>query len=287
MKKTVFIASIGVMALLLSCNNGKLKDAQNAAARDSVVIETLSAQKDSLMSLVGDISSNLLEINKLEGIVSSKDFNSESPAKKTEILNNIEAIKMELANRRQKLEELEKKLKNSNGYTANLQKTIESQKQLIDSQSAKIQSLEKELADANVKIEGLNVQVDSLNTEVSNVEQAKQLAEEKSESLSNQLNTCYYIVDTNKYLKDKKILEKKFLGRTKIMEGEFDRSAFTQADKRILTEIATSSKSAKVMTKQPENSYEIVDDENGNKIIKITNPNLFWEKSDFLVIEVK
>ena len=275
-----------ISVFAVSCSDGKTDNAADEAAQDSIRIETLETEKDSLMSLMGEISNNLIEINGLENIVTSKEFKSESPSRKREILNNIEAIKQELAVRRQKLEQLEEKLKKQNGYTANLQKTIDSQKQLIDQQNKKITDLEDELAKANIKIEDLNVRVDSLNTEVSNVSKEKQIAEQKTEELTNQLNTCYYIVETNKVLKEKKILEKRFLGRTKIMEGDFDRSAFVKADKRSLTEIPTGSTSAKVVSKQPADSYEIVD-ENGYKVVKITNANLFWEKSDFLVIEVK
>ena len=285
MKRVFFVAGL-ITVFAVSCSDGKTDNAADEAAQDSIRIETLETEKDSLMTLMGEISNNLIEINGLENIVTSKEFKSESPSRKREILNNIEAIKQELAVRRQKLEQLEEKLKKQNGYTANLQKTIDSQKQLIDQQNKKITDLEDELAKANIKIEDLNVRVDSLNTEVSNVSKEKQIAEQKTEELTNQLNTCYYIVETNKVLKEKKILEKRFLGRTKIMEGDFDRSAFVKADKRSLTEIPTGSTSAKVVSKQPADSYEIVD-ENGYKVVKITNANLFWEKSDFLVIEVK
>ena len=285
MKRVFFVAGL-IAVFAVSCSDGKTDNAADEAAQDSIRIETLETEKDSLMSLMGEISNNLIEINGLENIVTSKEFKSESPSRKREILNNIEAIKQELAVRRQKLEQLEEKLKKQNGYTANLQKTIDSQKQLIDQQNKKITDLEDELAKANIKIEDLNVRVDSLNTEVSNVSKEKQIDEQKTEELTNQLNTCYYIVETNKVLKEKKILEKRFLGRTKIMEGDFDRSAFVKADKRSLTEIPTGSTSAKVVSKQPADSYEIVD-ENGYKVVKITNANLFWEKSDFLVIEVK
>lgn len=285
MKKILLF--IGVSALVLSsCNNQKLEQAREAAVQDSLTIESLTAQKDSLMSLVGDINNNLLEINELENIVTSKDFQSESPSQKREVLNNLANIKRELAERRKKLEDLEAKLKKNNGYTANLKKTIDTQKQLIEEQNSKISMLEGELAKANIKIEGLTGQVDSLNTQVETVSNAKAEAEARSVQLNDQLNTCYYVVATNKELKAMQILEKKFLGRTKVMEGDFDRSAFVKADRRTLTEINTNSKSAQIKTKQPANSYEIVD-VNGLKTIKIINPNLFWEKSDFLVIEVK
>ena len=81
------------------------------------------------------------------------------------------------------------------------------------------------------------------------------------------------------------LLEKKFLGKTKIMEGNFDRSFFTKADKRTLKSINTYAPKAKILTKQPVSSYEI-NDVGGNKVINITNPTLFWEKSDFLIIQI-
>ena len=180
MKRVFFVAGL-IAVFAVSCSDGKTDNAADEAAQDSIRIETLETEKDSLMSLMGEISNNLIEINGLENIVTSKEFKSESPSRKREILNNIEAIKQELAVRRQKLEQLEEKLKKQNGYTANLQKTIDSQKQLIDQQNKKITDLEDELAKANIKIEDLNVRVDSLNTEVSNVSKEKQIAEQKTE----------------------------------------------------------------------------------------------------------
>ena len=98
MKKILLF--IGASALVLSsCNNQKLEQAREAAVQDSLAIESLTAQKDSLMSLVGDINNNLLEINELENIVTSKDFQSESPSQKREVLNNLANIKRELAER--------------------------------------------------------------------------------------------------------------------------------------------------------------------------------------------
>lgn len=285
MKKLFLIVSIGAVALT-ACNGGKLDKANEIIAQDSIEIESLSGQKDSLMNLLGEINGNLLEINQMENIVTSKDFSGETPERKKEILNNLESIKHELAIRRQKLDELEAKLKKSNGYTAGLKKTIESQKELIAGQSAKIQDLEGELAKANIKIEGLSTQVDSLNVAVETVSSEREAAIKKSEDLTNELNTCYYIIADNKSLKEAKVLEKKFLGKTKVMEGDYDRSAFIKADKRQLTKISTNSKEAKIVSKQPVNSY-VIEDEGGVKVIRITNPTLFWEKSDFLVVEIK
>ncbi len=69
------------------------------------------------------------------------------------------------------------------------------------------------------------------------------------------------------------------------MKGNFDMSYFTSADRRTLTEIPTHSKKAKIKTSQPADSYSIVD-QGGQKVIKITNPDKFWQLSNFLVVEV-
>ncbi len=106
--------------------------------------------------------------------------------------------------------------------------------------------------------------------------EAKDDAERRSEAIGNELNECYYVVGSIGTLKE--------LG---ILESGFDRSRFTKADKRTLREIATGSRKVKILTKQPVGSYTIADDGGGKKIVRIENPTLFWEKTEFLVIEAK
>ena len=103
--------------------------------------------------------------------------------------------------------------------------------------------------------------------------------------LTNELNTCYYAIGNKNELKDNKIIETGFLRKTKIMEGDFDRNFFTRADKRTLTQIDLNSTKAEVLTNQPAGSYSI-DDLNGHKVLRITNPALFWSLSNYLVIKI-
>ena len=81
------------------------------------------------------------------------------------------------------------------------------------------------------------------------------------------------------------MIESGFLRKTKIMEGDYEKSSFTQADKRQLTSLNLHSKKAKVLSKHPEGSYQIID--NGNtKSLRITNAAAFWELSNYLIIQV-
>lgn len=159
--------------------------------------------------------------------------------------------------------------------------------QLIDSQSDRMADLQRRLSDADGEIGRLESEADSLRAEVGSLEDAKNAAERQSRAIADELNACYYVIGTRDELKEHGVLEKKFLGRSKVLEADFDRSFFTRADKRTLREIVTNSSKIKILTKQPVNSYVIVDGGDGNKIVRIDNSTLFWEKSDFLVIEAK
>ena len=101
----------------------------------------------------------------------------------------------------------------------------------------------------------------------------------------NNLNTCYYVIGSKKELKANKIIETGFLRKTKILQGDFEMSYFTKADRRTLSEIPLRSHKAQLMTNHPKDSYELID-RDGSKVLHILNANRFWEKSNFLVVKV-
>ncbi len=285
MRKLASIMLAGI-TLLTACNGEKLKQAEerNMVLGDSLNIAL--ANQDSLFVLINEITDGVNKIKGIENILtSSSDLNAESQSKKDQLRNDIIAIQHELQVRREKLAELEKKLKNSQYYSVTLKKTIENLNAEISQQQQTITGLRESLAAANIKIEELDMTVDSLNTTVANVTQEKEIAQEESINLANELNTCYYAIGTKGELKEHKIIETGFLKKTKIMKGDFEQSYFTTADKRTITLIPTHAKKAQILTNQPQNSYEIVD-ENGLKTIKILNSDKFWSLSNYLVIQV-
>ena len=130
--------------------------------------------------------------------------------------------------------------------------------------------------------------MDSLNTVTKNVTREKEAAVQETKQLTHEvdnLNTCYYVIGSKKELKANKIIETGFLRKTKILQGDFEMSYFTKADRRTLSEIPLHSNKAQLMTNHPSDSYEIVDHGNG-KVLHILNAARFWEKSNFLVIKI-
>lgn len=279
--KKMLVCAVALSGLLVACGN---KDnGEKLAEEQTPDVSTIEGQRDSLMTLIGDINENLLEVNRMENILVERNA-GETPNQRQELMDNIAALKQALETRRQALDELEKKLKNSNGYTANLKRTIDSQKKLIEEQAQKIEELQGQLNDANVTIAGLAENVDSLTGQVTRVSAEREAETQRAEAIADELNTCYYVCGNSNELKEHKILEKKFLGKTKIMEGDFDRGYFTKADKRTLHEINTYAKNAKLQTKHPEGSY-VIEPVNGIMVVRIKDAKRFWEKSNFLVIQ--
>ena len=281
MKKFVSIIAAGLV-FLTACDGGKLKQAEseNAVLDDSLRVAL--ANQDSLLVLLNDITDGMNQIKDLEKILSNtNDLTAESQSRKDQIRNDMMAIQQALKERRER----ENKLQNSQSYNATLKRTVDNLKAEIANQEATISTLRNDLASAKIQIADLGTKVDSLNTTVANVTEEKTRAQEESQALTNELNTCYYAIGTKKELKEAKIIETGFLRKTKLLQADFQQSYFTKADKRSLTVIPTHSKKAKIVTNMPADSYTL-EKENDQVVITITNPEKFWSLSNYLVIQV-
>lgn len=283
-KITVVIAMTALLATTACKDKEAVEKAEaqrqtqiNEATHEELV-EAVS-DRDELLVLVNEIQQGLVEIKSLQDIVTVNT--QETPDRRTIIKNDIAAIQQALQDRKARLAELEKKLSASNLYSDDLKKTIASLNKQIEDQAAEIHRLNTELSNAKTQIADLGTRVDSLNTTVQNVTDERNAAEARAQSLNTQLNTAYYVLGSKKELKEHNILE----GRKDVLQGNFDKSWFTAADKNTLRTINTYSKKCKVLTKQPQDSYRI--DQNADKIksIVILNPEKFWGVSNYLVIQ--
>ena len=262
------------------------QDSINAVLQDS--INTANAEKDSLMQLMGDIADGMTQIKELEDIVSVNNLNGETPDRKKQLRDDIVLIQQSINKHKQRLAELERRLKQSTNYNASMEKSIANMKTQLEEQQKTINSLTEQLAAAHIQIKNLNQSVDSLNDVNKTVTREKEAAVQETKQLTHEvdnLNNCYYVIGSKKELKANKIIETGFLRKTKILEGDFEMSYFTKADRRTLNDIPLHSDKAQVMTNHPKDSYEIV--EHGNvKTLHIKDAARFWEKSNFLVVKV-
>ena len=296
-----FVAALVVMAgiaSMSSCKKDKAEVAKvnqdsidNLALTDSLA--TIRAEKDTLAALMMEVSDGMNQILDMQNQMSVENLNSDSPDKKIQLRNNILAIQQGIVEQKQRVAQLEKRLKQSTNYSDAMKKQIASLKQQLDHQESINNSLTAQLQAAHVTIKNLNTKVDSLNTENAHVTSAYNSASaraqeetQRANNLVNEMNVCYYVVGSKKELKRQKIIETGFLKKTRVMEGDFTQSYFTKADKRTLNRIALHSKKAEIMSRHPSGSY-VIEDEGGQKVLKITNPSRFWELSNYLVVKIK
>jgi len=286
MKKSFILLGVGAL-MLASCSGNSQKIAEDSARIAELSAEYAEANSfnDSLMLLMGDIYTGLDSINMQEGLLYSMG-SGENVDRRAEVRQNLANIKARLASNRALLDKMEAKLKESGNQNSVLSKTITQLKERIASQDEKIARLEEELSAAKGQIEELNNQVAEGQEQVKSEMAAKEAAQAATVAAENAANAVYYAIGTNKELKKNGLLEKKFLGQTKVLKGDFNESYFTKADKRSLSVIPTGSRKVKIWTNMPSDSYTIEENADKTKTIKITNPREFWSMSPYLVIQV-
>lgn len=275
------------LLIITACGcTDKEKEARQQALLDSTKEELSEAvnQRDELLTLFNDITNDMQQIKSMEEILVLPATDENNNAK-AQLVNDIEALKTTLVQRREKLAELESKLKKSNLFNRELQNTINNLQNQITAQATEIENLTESLAQANSRISMLNTAVDSLNDAVNIITTQRDSAEADATALDAQLNTCYYIVADKSTLKKLKIIETGFLRSTKIMKGDYDAKSFVKADKRTLHILPLHSTKASVLTNNPQGSWNITE-VNGEKTLNITDPERFWSITNYLVIQI-
>lgn len=112
--------------------------------------------------------------------------------------------------------------------------------------------------------------------------------QEQEENIIQERNTdsdvAYYCYGTSRELKDIKILLE---GGALPLDLSSLKEYFIKINIYETTEIPVYSKGVKFLSEHPENSHSLDEDENEDLIIEILNPENFWSKTRFLVVEVK
>ena len=283
MKKLFLVACVAAFCLT-GCNNGKNDSAaQNTAQADS--LNGIIAQKDSeindLMGTLNEIEEGFQQISEAEHRVSlAKD--GEGVTKKQKLKEDIQFIADRMKQNRELIAKLQKQLANGTLKGAQLQKTIEGLQKQLEEKDAQLQSLREELDKKDIHIAALDETVNNLNTKTSRLTAESNQKTETINAQDKQIHTAWYVFGTKKELKEQSIIQD-----GKVMTGNFNKNYFTKVDIRNLSEIKLYSKSAKLLTTHPSSSYSLVRDANKQYTLRITNSQLFWSTSKYLVVLVK
>jgi len=296
MKKTLIIVSVAVVIISASCTDNK-KIAQLESSRDSLKTElnNLQVELTDYFSLVSDIESNINEIKEREQLINIEQENNESQdkASKRQIIDDLKSINNLMAENKSKIEELNKKLNGSYYQTGKFKKMVAQLEEKVNNQGAKIETLNLEVNDLLAKNENLNTQVDSLHNVNTNSLEIISEKQAEIQQLDDELHTAYFTSGTSAELLEKQIINKEggFIGIGKVekLNPQLDKSQLNLVDIRELESIPVKSKNVEIVTEHPQDSYEIVVNEEEKQVDKlvILDPNKFWESSKVLVMLTK
>ncbi len=285
MKKYLAIAAVALGALT-SCvrNQAVLDPVDRCDSLTNVVME-----KDSLINRVFEeintVVGNLSQIKMRENLIAVPE-NAEGGFRPIEQMkSDMEAIDRLLQENRSKIASLQniaRRLRKANVQIEALEKTIVGLNEHLAEKTAEAETLREELARREEEVAYLETQVAERDAEVETLN-------EENVELENRLNTVYYIVGSEKELRDAQIINKEgFIGRTLTVGRGGAIDSFTKVDVRLLTEVPVGRKRATVVTPHPQGSYDWVigEDKRMEKLV-ITDPTRFWESSKILIVSYK
>jgi len=282
MKKLLMMACLAAL-VLTGCKDGKTTAGIGAAQNDS--LNSIIAQKDSelndLMGTINEIEDGLNQINEAENRVTLLK-NGEGASKKQKLTEDVQFIATRMKQNKELIAKLQKQMANSSIKSEQLQKTIDLLNKKLEAKEKEMQALREELDKQDIHIMELDETINNLNTKSNRLASESSKKTEVINAQDKQINTAWYVFGTEKELKNQHILEGK-----KVMTGNFNKNYFTKIDIRDLSEIKLYSKSAKLLTTHPSSSYTMVRDANKQYTLRITNPQIFWSTSKYLVVRVK
>ena len=280
--KKLFLASL-CLAALVGCQDNKSKvDGAVTAERDS--LNKVIAQKDNeindIMSTFNQIEEGLREIGQAEGRISvARD--GEGASRTQRIAENMQIIQQTMQQNRELIDKLRMQLRESSINGEQLKKTIESLALQLEEKDKELQQLRAELDAKDIHIMDLDEKIANLNTNVSNLSSESAKKTETINAQDKQLHSAWFVFGTKKELKQQQILKD-----GKVLQGNFNKEYFTKVDIRVDKEIKLYSRSAKMLTSHPSSSYTLQRDANKQYVLRITDPQLFWSTSKYLVILV-
>jgi chromosome segregation ATPase len=281
MKKWMFCLLVPMV--LTACNYKTDAYKSLEQEKDSLLLEEQkkTAQLNQVLAVMNLIEDNFTQIREAEDFVTFQTGQEQLTEDSMQrVVENLDLIKTTLTDNRKQIDSLQKQLNKSKSSSRDLKKLIERLNGKIEEHTQLITKLQGELALKDIRIAELDQLVTDLNTNLADVQENVAQKENTIATQDAQLNKVWYVFGTRKELKEQEIFT-----RNGLLEEGFNKSYFLESDIRKVSEIALYSKKAKLLTNHPASSY-VLEKVNDYLVLKITNPNKFWEISHYLVIEV-
>lgn len=284
MKKFMYL--IPVILLFVACGN---KDLDKMKQENEKLLTELNLKDSTINDFFGtldQIESNLAVVKSKQGIISqSTSQNNEISQDTRQLINDdIQTINDLMEKNKKEIAYLKSKLKNSNMKIKKLEEMLARYEKQLQDKDVEIEQLKQQLLNLNFTVENLSASIDTLK-------KTNQAKEEVISQKTDEINTAYYALGTEKELKENKVITKSGgfigIGRNQKVEQDFNTEYFKKIDITKLTSINIGGKKAKLLTSHPSGSYKMEGTEKKVDKLVITNTKEFWKVSKYLIIVVE
>ena len=290
MKKILLALSLGLVSLAFTaCNQKELDNSKATIDSLQAVVDAKDNEINELFDMLNDIEENMSAINsKYSTVQEMRRNNTEgSYNHKNEIASQMKSIESMMADNKQKIANLNARVGSLSKKNADLQAYVTRLEERSQAQENQIAELLTELENNKVVIKGLNKNVSELTA--SNQQKDEYIAQQMADA-----NRAYYVVGNYSDLKAAGIINKTGgfigIGRKQGTVADMNTELFTEIDRTKVTTINIGMKKPQLISQHPENSYELVADEEESGVtayLRILNPTQFWKYTDYLIISSK
>lgn len=256
---------------------------ENIQDRDSVI--------NDFVGTFNEIDENLTFIHQRRNqltLEASKEINRN---RKSEILADIRLMDSMLVASSKHIEDLEKRLKDSGVRMRSFENRIASLNQTITQNTAEMDELRRVVEEKDYQIAELSTRLDQYQTELEVKNEELYNKEMDILETNRQMNTAYYALGSYKELKEQGIVDRTGgllgIGSTKTIQQNLQNEYFTPLDIREIKTIPIASKTAKIITEHPDDSYELIMEDGLISALVIEKPEEFWKISKYAVIETR
>ncbi|MBN2805536.1 MAG: hypothetical protein JXR22_02675 [Prolixibacteraceae bacterium] len=278
-----------VVMILSSCEKYKKEIEQLNVSRDSIqtIVDERNNQVLDYIISFNEIQQNLDSIKQVQKIVGiemgSTDVENQV-SEKERILNDIARINNLLNQNKKLVASLQKKLKDSNLNSKELEQMIQRMVLQVEEKDREIALLNSEVANLKIDITELNLRIEVLaeeSTQKSSTIEAQQ----------NKMNEAFYCFGTRDELIENGVVEKTggFLGigKTVKLKSDFNHQYFTTVDQRQFREVILMAPKARLLSVHADSSYHFTGTEKMVENLVIDDADAFWKLTNYLIVLVE
>lgn len=294
------VVLLGALTIAMWFGMSSINKKKEAMSQDLERLEKRSLQKEmifeEMVGLIDDVESQIDEIVKRENLI--VDQRKEQPVKdqKVRMISELQMIDELILRSAEDIKLLNDKLSASDLRLGVFQKKINGLQADLQDRAKEVLSLKGELVAKDEALALLINQTDSLNTQVNAYITSlgkKDFKIDQLTALNKELYKGYLAIGTFDELKAKGVVNKEggflgLLGRKMTLQEDAALTEFITVDKRDVSRLRIAASRLSLISEHPSDSYQIIPGETEKEqVLEITNPDTFWQISQYLVISKK